>query len=94
MLQYPFFLVFISTWTYHEVSPEDQGHNLCLRGGVAIVVTGKVPAVAPARPVLPVVLGAQHPVQAEQQQHQQDPRGQAQGSHPGGDTHNDKKVRK
>lgn len=84
----------IGSWTYHEVSPEHQGHDLRLGGRVAVVVAGQVPAAAPARPVLPVVLGAQHPVQAEQQQHQQHARGQAQGSHPAGDTHKDHKVRK
>lgn len=68
------------------MTPENQGDNLGLGGGVAIVVTGQVPPFPPAvrEPVLPVVLGAEHPVQAEEQQDQDDARGQTQSSHPGG----------
>lgn len=79
--------------TYHEVTPENQGDDLGLRRGVAVIVTGQVPPLPPAvrEPVLPVVLGAEHPVQAEEQEDQDNARGQTQSSHPGG---RDKQIQK
>lgn len=80
--------------TYHEVTPENQGDDLSLRWGVAVIVTGQVPPLPPAvrEPVLPIVLGAEHPVQAEEQEDQDNARGQTQSSHPGGrDKQKDKK---
>lgn len=72
--------------TYHEVTPEDQGDDLGLRWGIAVVVTGQVPSLPPAvrEPVLPVVFGAEHSIQAEEQKNQKDARGQAQSSYPDG----------
>lgn len=72
--------------TYHEVTSENQGDDLCLRWGVAIIITGQVPPLPPAvrEPILPIVLGAEHPVQAEEQEDQDNARGQTQSSHPGG----------
>lgn len=68
------------------MTPENQGDDLGLGGRVAVVITGQVPPLPPAvrEPILPVVLGAEHPVQAEEQQDQDDARGQTQSSHPGG----------
>lgn len=68
------------------MTPEDQGDDLGLRRGVAVVVAGQVPPLPAAvrEPVLPVVLGAEHTVQAEEQEDQENARGQAQSSHPGG----------
>jgi len=68
------------------VTPEHQGDDLRLGRGVAVIVAGQVPPLPAAvrEPVLPVVLGAEDPVQAEEQQDQDDARGQAQSSHPGG----------
>lgn len=80
--------------TYHEVTPENQGDDLSLRWGIAVIVTGQVPPLPPAvrEPVLPIVLGAEHPVQAEEQEDQDNARGQTQSSHPGGtDKQKDKK---
>lgn len=72
--------------TYHEVAPENQGNDLGLGRGVAVVIAGEVAPLPPAvgQPVLPVVFGAEHLVQAEEQQDQDDARGQAQRSHPVG----------
>lgn len=68
------------------MTPENQGDDLSLRWGVAVIVTGQVPPLPPAvrEPVLPIVLGAEHPVQAEEQEDQDNARGQTQSSHPGG----------
>ena len=71
--------------THHEVPAQHQGHNLRLRRRIAIVITGQVSAAPPARPAtrLPVVARAEHAVEAEQQQYEDDARGQAKRCHPG-----------
>lgn len=70
--------------THHEVPAQHQGHNLRLGRRVAIVVAGQLPPPPPAGPRagLPVVARAEHTVQAEQQQHKHDARGQAKRRHP------------
>lgn len=81
--------------TYHEVAPENQGNDLGLGRGVAVVIAGEVAPLPPAvgQPVLPVVFGAEHLVQAEEQQDQDDARGQAQRSHPvGRERHTENEV--
>lgn len=72
------------TRTHHEVPTQHQGHDLRLGGRIAVVVTGQVSAAPPARPaaLLPVVARAEHTVQAEQQQDQDDAGGQAERRHP------------
>lgn len=72
---------------HHEVPAKHQGHDLRLRRCVAIVVTGQVPTAPLAGPParLSVVAWAEHAVEAEQQQHEDDAGGQAERRHPAPD---------
>lgn len=72
---------------HHEVPAQHQGHDLRLGRRVAVVVTRQVPTAPPAGPParLPVVARAEHAVEAEQQQHEDDAGGQAERRHPAPD---------
>lgn len=72
---------------HHEVPAQHQGHDLRLGRRVAVVVTRQVPTAPPAGPParLPVVARAEHTVEAEQQQHEDDAGGQAERRHPAPD---------
>lgn len=69
---------------HHEVATQHQRQDLRLRRRVAIVVAGQLPTPpstgAGAR--LSVVARAEHAVETEQQQHQEDASGQPQCCHP------------
>lgn len=69
---------------HHEVPAQHQRHDLRLGRRVAVVVTRQLPAPPPAGPApgLPVVARAEHAVETEQQQHEDDARGQAERGHP------------
>lgn len=66
------------------MTPEDKRDDFSLWWGVAIVIAGQVPS-SPSvvrGPVLSIVFWAQDFVQAEEQEDQEDPGGQAQSSNP------------
>ena len=71
---------------HHAVSPQQQRRDLADWRRVAVVVAGQVAAATASvgHAVLAVVAWTENPVEAEQQQDQQDPGSQAQSCHPGG----------
>lgn len=72
--------------SYHAVAPQQQRRDLADGRRVAVVVAWQVSAPsAPVRPtVLAIVAGAEDPIEAEEQQDQEDAGCQAQGRHPAG----------